>query len=128
MKTLAIISRFLIGGIFLFSASMYFFGPVPEMGENPAADFFGAMAATGYFFPLLKITEVIAALLILSGRFTQIGLVILAPITLNILLFHVFVQPGGLFMGVAIGMLHGYLIYYYRAHFIPLFGRMLLSK
>ena len=83
--------------------------PTPEMGS-----FMGALAATGYFFPLLKGTEILVGLALLSGKFVPLSLVILAPITINILAVHVFIDMGGLAMGVFVTALHVIVMYAYK--------------
>ena len=55
--------------------------PMPEA----ATAFMTGIMASGYFFPLLKVTEVVCGFLILTG--------FAAPV--HILLFHVFLTPGG---------------------------------
>jgi uncharacterized membrane protein YphA (DoxX/SURF4 family) len=69
------------------------FLPAPPM-EGPAGAFAGALAATGYMFPLIKATEVVAGLLLLSNRFVPLALTLLAPVTVNILLFHTVLTSG----------------------------------
>lgn len=69
------------------------FMPVPPM-EGEAAAFMGALSATGYMFPLIKGTEVLGGALLLSGRGVPLGLLILAPIIVNILAFHLLLTPG----------------------------------
>ncbi len=64
--------------------------PMPEA----ATGFMKGMMGTGYFFPLLKITEISGGLLLLTGFAAPLGLVLLAPVTLNIFLFHAFLTPG----------------------------------
>lgn len=56
--------------------------------------FFKGITGSGYFFPLLKGTEVICGLLLLINLGAPLALVVLAPITLNIILFHAFLTPG----------------------------------
>jgi hypothetical protein len=58
--------------------------------------FMGALAATGYMFPLIKSVEVIGGALLLSNRFVPLALAIVAPNVVNIVLFHSFLAPGGL--------------------------------
>ena len=65
--------------------------PMPEA----ATAFMTGIMASGYFFPLLKVTEVVCGFLILTGFAAPLALVIIAPVTLHILLFHVFLTPGG---------------------------------
>ncbi len=77
--------------------------PMPQAAEG----FMKGIMGTGYFFPLLKITEVSCGFLLLINRATPLALIILAPITLHIILFHVNLTPGvenlilPLFMGLA---------------------------
>ena len=87
--------RLILGLIyFVFGLNGFFqFLPMPPLPEG-AGQFLGALFAAGYFFPVLKATEVIAGLALLSGFFVPLALVVLAPITLQILLFHAFLTPG----------------------------------
>lgn len=88
-------SRILLGALFTVFGLNGFLGflPAPDL-PAPAGAFFGALAATGYMLPLVKGTEVVAGLALLSGRAVPVALVVLAPITVNILLFHLFLAPG----------------------------------
>jgi uncharacterized membrane protein YphA (DoxX/SURF4 family) len=71
------------------------FIPQPPMPERAGA-FMGALAATGYMFPLIKGVEVIGGALLLSNRFVPLALALLAPNVVNIVLFHSVLAPGGL--------------------------------
>jgi len=95
------------------------FLPMPAP-TGPAAVFMGGLAATGYFFPLLKGAEVITGVLLLSNRFVPLALTVLAPIVLNIVAFHAFLAPSGLALPVVIVALGVYLAYTERAVFAPL--------
>lgn len=69
------------------------FIPVPELPEA-AGSLMGAFMMTGYMLPFIKITEIVGGLLLLSGCRPALGVVVLAPITLNIFFFHLFLTPG----------------------------------
>jgi putative oxidoreductase len=91
------IARILLGLIYFVFGLNGFLNFIPMQPDQvpPAAlAFFGAMMATGYFIYALKATEVICGALLLSGFYVPLALVILAPITLQILLFHTFLTPG----------------------------------
>lgn len=77
-------------GIALGLMSMPETPPMPEA----AATFMTGIMATGYFFPLLKVTEMVGGLILLIGRGAPAALVILAPVTLHIFLFHAVLTPG----------------------------------
>ncbi len=70
--------------------------PMPQDQAMPQAamDFMKGIMATGYFFPLLKMTEVICGLMLLTGLAAPLALVVIAPVTLHILLFHGCLTPG----------------------------------
>ena len=102
--------RVVLGLIFtVFGLNGFFhFIPMPEMSAG-AGSFLGALADSGYMFPVLKITEIACGVLLLIGRWVPLALTILAPVVLNIVLFHVFLEPtvDGLFvpiLSVALGV------------------------
>ena len=71
------------------------FHPAVKM-PNPALEFFIGMAATGYMLPLLYIDAGGRRALLLVGLFVPLALAMLAPIIVNILLFHLFLAPVGI--------------------------------
>ena len=68
--------------------------PESPMPEAAMAFTKGIMGA-GYFLKLLKLTETIGGFCVLFGIAAPAALIILAPVTLNIFLFHAFLNPGG---------------------------------
>jgi len=100
---ITIATRLLLGLIFfVFGLNGFFrFLPMPEMSAE-AGNFMGALGATGYFFPFLKVCEVVAGALLLLGAFVPFALVLLAPISVNIFLFHAFLAPSGLPLPIVI--------------------------
>lgn len=111
-------ARVILGLIFVvYGLNGFFkFMPKPEMNDE-AASFMGALVATGYLMVVEKAVEVVAGFMILTGRFLPLGLVLLAPISVNILLFHLFLDPGGLPVAILIVVLQGFLAWAYRDSF-----------
>ncbi len=124
MSKLKLGARIILGLIFVIFGSNYFFHfiPLPPLPEKAQA-FMGGLAGAGYFFPLLKITEVACGILLLLNSLTPLALVILAPISLNILMFHMTLAPEGTPISMLIVGLHAFLGLMYFGHFKPLFGR-----
>lgn len=91
---ITLVTRTLLGLIFFVFGLNGFLNFIPMPPHPEAANnFLGALAASGYFFPVLKGTEVITGALLLTGFFAPLALVILAPIVLQIFLFHFFLTP-----------------------------------
>ena len=114
-------ARLLLGLVFtVFGLNGFLhFLPAPP-APPPAMAFGGALLASGYLFPLLKGTEVVAGLLLLGGRFVPLGLTLLAPIVVNIVGFHLFLAPAGLPLPIVVLALELYLAWSYRTSFAPM--------
>ena len=67
------------------------FMPALEL-EAGAADFFGALLSTGYMIPFIAIVEIVTGALLLVNKYTALALVMIFPILLNALLFHLFLD------------------------------------
>lgn len=113
-----IAARTLLGLLFVVFGLNYFlhFLPTPPSHEGPAATFLGGLAAAGYFFPFLKGTEVLAGIALLSGRFVPLALTVLAPVILQIALYHTLLAPGPAMAAVLL-VLELYLAWAYRDSF-----------
>ena len=126
MKIAMIVIRTLIGLLFLFASTTYFLMvmgvfPAPPM-EGAVKTFNEGLAASGYFFTLLKITEFVCAILLLTGRFVPLALVILSPIIINIFMVHFFLDramPGPV-IAIFLVLATIFLAYFYRDAFKPL--------
>jgi uncharacterized membrane protein YphA (DoxX/SURF4 family) len=108
-------SRILLGLVFfVFGLNGFLqFMPQPPMPEK-AGMFLGALAATGYMFPLIKGVEVVAGALLLSNRFVPLALAVIAPSVVNIVLFHAVLAPGGLAIALMVLALEVFTAWSYR--------------
>jgi len=114
-------ARLLLGVIFFVFGLNGFLGFLPSPSlEGDAAVFIGGLAAAPYMFPLIKGTEVLVGIALFSGRFVPLALVLLAPISVNIFLFHAVLSPGlGLPLFIVAAQL--FLAWFYRDTYRPLF-------
>ena len=101
MKIAVIIVRILMGLLFLFAVVTYFFNlwQQRELTGNVKI-FMDGIKATGYLMPLIKITELLCGIAFLTGRFVPLATIIIAPVIIDIFLFHAFVDPKGLPAGI----------------------------
>ncbi len=117
-----LIVRTLLGLLFVFSSVTFLAGLIqPPPMEGPLKEFNEGLAASGYFMTLLKVTELVCGILLLTGRFVPLALVILAPIVVNIFFVHLFIAREGLPIAVIVVAMELFLAYYYREAFAPLF-------
>ena len=95
------------------------FVPPPQPGAVPEAAMALAIAfaKSGYLMQLVKGTELAAGALLLANRFVPLALVLLAPVLVNILAYHVFLAPGSIAVGLVASVLAGYLAWSYRGAF-----------
>lgn len=118
----AVAARVLLGLIyFVFGLNFFLnFLPAPPPPEGVAGSFLGGLFQSGYFFPVLKGIEVVVGALLIARLFVPLSLVILAPISLHILLFHAFLAPANVALSVIILLLNLYLAWVYRDYYKPL--------
>jgi uncharacterized membrane protein YphA (DoxX/SURF4 family) len=105
MKLAATIARYLLGLIFLvFGANGFLhFIPMPPP-PGVAGQFMGALFVS-HLLVVVFLLELIPAVLLLAGRFVPLALVLLAPVIVNILLFHAFMAPSGLPLALVVVVL-----------------------
>jgi putative oxidoreductase len=120
MKATTIVVRVLLGLVFVvFGLNIFLqFLHMPPM-QGPAGDFAGAMAKTGYM-QAVGAFQVAGGLILLIGRFVPLGLTLLGPVIVNILLFHVCMDPSGLPMAIIVAVMALFLLWRHRANFAGL--------
>lgn len=104
--------RLLLGLVLLVMGSNKFFHflPMPPM-EGPPADFMGALIATGYMFPLIALTEISAGILLLINKWVGLALIFASIMSVNIILFHLALDPAGIALGAVVAISTVILIY-----------------
>ena len=118
MKILTIITRALLGLVFVVFGSNGFFHflPMPELPHDLAGDFLRAFFVSHYVYAVAA-CQVLGGLFLLIGRFVPLGLTILGPVIVNILLFHIFLAAEGLPLALIIVTIFVFLLWRYWAAF-----------
>ena len=128
MKHLPTVAGALLGLLFIASGLVVLLNltpmPPPPAG-TPAASFMAAFVPTGYL-TFVKVLEVVGGLLVAIPRTRNLGLLVLGPILVNILAFHLFVMKGeGLFSPplLILSFFAAYLLWSGRRAFAGLMGK-----
>ena len=121
MKIAILASRILLGLMFFvfgLNGILHFMNaPLPP---GDAGIWAGLMMAHKYM-TFVALLQVVGGLLLLVGRYVPLGLTILAPILVNILLFHILFAVPGIAGGLICTALEVFLIFAYRLSFRGLF-------
>jgi len=121
MKILFIVARFLLGLIFLVFGlnGLLHFIPM-SLPEGVAGQFFGVLF-TSHYLVFVFLLQLIGGLLLLIGRYVPLALTLLAPVIVNILLFHLLMAPSGFGLALVVIVLWAVVAYQNRAAFRGLF-------
>lgn len=129
MKYLPDILGGLLGLAFIAFSLMFLLGMVPDQPAppegSPVALFMGAFAPTGYLH-FVKVLELAGGILVALPLTRNFGLLVLGPVIVNILAFHIFITGGeGLFSPVLfiICLIAAYLLWDARGKFLDLLIR-----
>jgi len=88
---------------------------------GPGGDFLKLLFESHYVY-FISAVQVIGGLLLLSNRFVSLGLALLAPVIVNILLFHGLLSHPGWQPGVVVALLWIFLFFRYRRNFAGVFA------
>jgi putative oxidoreductase len=94
----------------------------PSPADAPHKLFMGAMFPTGYL-AFVKVLEILGGLLVALPKTRNIGLLILGPIVVNILAFHIFLTKGAGLTNppvVAIALLSAFVLFSERKAWLGL--------
>jgi putative oxidoreductase len=122
MKIAILVSRLLLGIVFFgFGLNgVLHLKAAPPMTPGDAASFITILMTHNYM-NFVALLMVIAGLLLLVGRFVPLALVILGPILVNILLFHLLLLHEDSALPLALIAVEVFLIFAYRLSFRALF-------
>ena len=95
------------------------FMPLPQLPEG--ANFMSSLSASGYVLPLIGVLEIFIGLLLLFKKWVPFALLVLVPISLNVLLFHLFLDIPRVLPAIIILSINAILIYKYWKSYRPLF-------
>lgn len=116
------IVRILLGIVLIVFGANKFLHFIPmEAPTGSAGDFMNSLNATGYIFPFVGVLEVLIGVMLLLKKWVAFALILLAPISINILLFHLFLDIPGVAVALLVAIFNGILIYKHWKQYKSLF-------
>lgn len=107
--------------LILIGANKFFqFIPAPNIPDG-AAQFMGSLQATGYILPALGIVEICIGLMLLFNKWVAFAVLALVPISVNVLLYHVFLDIPHIGVAALVAIINFILIYKLWPKYRPLF-------
>ncbi len=79
-----------------------------------------ALIGAGYFMPVITGVYLVSGICFVTDRFVPLAAVVLFPITLNIVLYHSFLNPGTVLVSLVVFPANIFLMYEYRDAYRPL--------
>lgn len=113
-------ARILLGLVFFvfgLNGFLQFIPPPPTPMPEDATAFIGGLMQTGYMLPLIAGTEVLVGALLLVNRFVPLALVLIAPVIVNIVAFHLFLERSGLVIALVVLALELHLAWGHRKYY-----------
>ena len=121
-STFTTILRMLLGISLLIFGINKFIAFIPIFDMAPAAaNFMESLNSAGYVLYVVASLELLIGGLLLFKKWVPFALILLAPIVVNILLFHLFLDVSGVFVAVFMLTITGVLIYKYWKSYTSLF-------
>jgi putative oxidoreductase len=122
MKIAALIARILVGLVFTVFGLNGFLGfiPAPPLPPGPAGQFLGALFASHYVY-LVSGVQLVSGVLLLVNRYVPLAIVLLGPLLVNILAYHLLMNRTGLAVALVVAILWCLLAYRHRQHLACIF-------
>ena len=121
MKIAVLIARVLLGLIFLIFGLNGFLNFIPaQLPSGLAGQFLTALIQSHYII-FISVVYVAGGVPLLINRYVPLGLVLLGPVIVNILAFHIFLAPSQVGMAVLVALMWGVVTFYHRQYFTSLF-------
>jgi hypothetical protein len=108
-----------LGLLFMGMNKFVVFMPVFEL-TGDANILYRALDQAGFILPLIGFVEILAGILLIRKNTTPLGLIILLPLSISIMLFHLFMAPTQILPALFVFALNAILIYRDRAIFSPI--------
>ncbi len=93
--------------------------PLPEM-PAAAGQLMQAFAASGWLIPLLAVAEIIGGLLFILPKYRALGAIIIFPVVIGILLFHIALAPANTAIAIVLLAINLWVIFENKDKYLPM--------
>lgn len=119
--TTKLVVRILLGlFLVIFGVNKFLLFMPPMDMPDAAREFFGSLINTGYLLQFVGVVETLAGVALLLNRFVPLALLLVAPVLVNILTFHLFLDPKTIIPGLVLTAMSVYLMFQYKPLYDPL--------
>jgi putative oxidoreductase len=120
---------------YLFGVAMTFFGISnlfqllpPHQFPGEAGRLMLAFADSGYILQAVGITQLLLGIALLVNRFIPLALLLFAPVVVNVMLFHLFLDTSSILMAMPVIGITIFLFIYHKAQFSALLKSISYEK
>lgn len=121
MDKVQLVVRLLFGLMLVVFGANYFlhFIPQPEMTPETGA-FMGALVSTKFYFPLIKVIEILAGIALLTNKKVALASVVVFPVMVAAFLYHLGLDVGGIGAAALAVLFNVFLLYVNRKKYQPM--------
>lgn len=123
MKIAVWIARILLGLVFLVFGLNGFLNFIPGSLPSGPADQFLSLLAQSHYDLVVSALQLAGGVLLLVNRYVPLALVLLGPVIVNIVLYHLLMDPSGWPLAAAVAILWGVAALRHRQYFSGIFVR-----
>jgi len=117
MKIAVIIARVLMGLIFVFFGLNGFLQFLKAPMPTGLAGEFLTVLFQSHYVLFICVVQVVGGLLLLVNRYVPLALTLLGPVVVNIILYHLLLNPAAADLAVVVTVCWFFLFYRYRQNF-----------
>ncbi|MCB9091239.1 MAG: DoxX protein [Halobacteriovoraceae bacterium] len=126
---MTLILRYVFGLFLILMGANKFLGFMPAMEMTEEANsFIGALVSTGYMMPMVGTVELLCGCLFLFQSTAPLATVLLAPLSVNIILFHLFLDISTIAMAAVVFVMNGIFAVMFFDYYRPIFAKIFTEK
>ena len=124
MNKAKLAARLVFGLLWVVFSLNFFFHFLPQPPPTEAGlKFLMGLMTNPYLFPLMKVIELAVGVMLLANIAVPLALVLIAPISVNIILYHAVLDPAGMAIALLVVGLNLFLGLAYFDSYKPLFKK-----